>query len=218
MNLANLIPSPDVLPAPWWVFYPLLVVIFMLHLVMANLLVGGAVIALVDNLRSRGRLAGTPLGGELARKLPMAAALTINLGVPPLLFMQLLHGQFIYTSAVLMAVFWVSIFLLAIGGYYLLYIYDIRYQPMGMGRVLTTLGAALLMSAVGYLFTASLVLMINPGAWPGYFQNPAGTIVPGGDASLAPRYLHFLASSLALGGLGLAVWGAAAAQGRPGRG
>lgn len=207
MDPAFLIPSPDVLPAPWWVFYPLLIATFTLHLVLANLLVGGAVIALVDNLRSRGPLGRSSLGGELAHKLPMAAALTVNLGVPPLLFMQLLHGQFIYTSAVLMAVVWVSIFLLAIGGYYLLYIYDIRYQPMDMGRVLTTLGAALLMSAVGYMFTASLVLMINPGAWSGYFQNAAGTIVPSGDASLAPRYLHFFFSSLALGGLGLAVWG-----------
>jgi hypothetical protein len=106
-----------------------------------------------------------------------------------------------------MAVFWVSIFILAIAAYYLLYIQDIRYPAQQGGIGLTSFLSALLWAAVGYLFTASLVLMINPGAWSGYFQNTAGTMVPSGDASLIPRYLHFFVSSLALGGLGLAVWG-----------
>jgi len=41
MDPSRLIPYPDILPAPWWLFYILLVATFTLHLIMANVMLGG---------------------------------------------------------------------------------------------------------------------------------------------------------------------------------
>ncbi len=41
--------------------------------------------------------------------LPLVIAFAVNFGVAPLLFLQVLYGHFIYTSSILMGIFWISI-------------------------------------------------------------------------------------------------------------
>lgn len=199
----KLIPSPDSLPAPWGFFYFLLVLTFLLHLILANLVLGGAVISLVNGLRSKTQ----PWVKDVVHKIPLFTALTVNLGVAPLLFLQVLYGQYIYVSSVLMAVYWLSIFALIIIAYYAAYVHDFKFESWGRRRAWAAGVAAALFAVVGYLFTRSLLLMLNPQAWPQYFAHPWGAMMNAGDISLAPRYLHFFAASLALGGLGVALWG-----------
>ena len=102
MDASGLIPLPDPIPVPWGWFKVLLILTFVLHLVLMNLMLGGGLLALFRLLRG-----GSP--PREARSLPILVALTINLGVPPLLFLQVLFGHLFYTSSVLMAVWWISI-------------------------------------------------------------------------------------------------------------
>ena len=58
---------------------------------------------------------------DVAKKLPVFLPATITLGIAPLLFVQVLYGQFFYTSSIVMAWPWflVLVFLtLAYYGFY----------------------------------------------------------------------------------------------------
>ncbi|MDY6972718.1 MAG: hypothetical protein SV775_10365 [Thermodesulfobacteriota bacterium] len=206
MDPGRLIPYPDILPAPWSFFHILLVITFFLHILMANTMLGTGIVLLVKNIHGRGS-AEKDISREIGDKLPMSIAFTVNLGVAPLLFLQVTYGQFIYVSSVLMAVYWVSIFLLIILAYYSAYIYKFGYESLGMMRALPVGLSVILLLVVGFFFTNSTLLMIDPKAWPQYFQNPNGTIIHTGEPSLIPRYLHFVVSSVAIGGLVFSIFG-----------
>ena len=108
MNPAALIPTPDAIPVPWGWFYVLLMLTFLLHLLVMNAMLGGGIITLISMLK--GGEQNTLLCKEFSYKWPYTIAFAVNLGVAPLLFVQVLYGQFIYSSSILMAVWWFSIF------------------------------------------------------------------------------------------------------------
>jgi hypothetical protein len=209
MDPVRLIPYPDILPAPWWLFYILLVATFTLHLIVANVMVGGGIMALMGEwFKRREEKDNTArVRREIAPKLPMSIALTVNLGVPPLLFLQILYGNFIYVSTMLMAVYWLSIFVLIILAYYGAYLYNLKYDRLGSARMWVMGISVLLMLAVGFFFTNSLLIMTDPKVWPTYFDRPAGTLIHFGEPNLIPRYLHFVVSSVAMGGLAVGLLG-----------
>lgn len=209
MDPSRLIPYPDILPAPWWLFYFLLVATFTLHLIMANVMLGGGIMVLASEwLKRKGEKdKGLSVHKEIAPKLPMTVALTVNLGIPPLLFLQVLYGNFIYVSTVLMAVYWLSIFVLIILSYYGTYLYSLKYDRLGSSRVWVMGISVLMMLAVGFFFTNSLLIMTDPKVWPTYFDRPGGMLIHFGEPNLIPRYLHFVVSSVAIGGLAMGLLG-----------
>jgi hypothetical protein len=204
-----LIPYPDILPAPWGLFYLLLVVTFTLHLIMANVMLGGGIMALASEWlkRSGNKDEAVSMHREIAPKLPMTIALTVNLGIPPLLFLQILYGNFIYVSTVLMAVYWLSIFVLIILAYYGAYLYNLKFDILAGSRMWIMGISVLMMLAVGFFFTNSLLIMTDPKVWPTYFDRPGGTLIHFGEPNLIPRYLHFVVSSVAIGGLAMGLLG-----------
>lgn len=185
------------LPAPWGMFELLLLPTFAAHLLVVNVVLGGTLIALFTPGRDRG--AAVSLGG----KLPTAVAVGVNLAIPPLLFASVLYGQYLYTAAVLSAAFWLSLFLVVMLAYALLY----KAQPrlaLSASKPALAVAAVLLAAASGILVNVSS-LAVRPAAWMAYFDNPGGTILNFGDATFLPRWLHFVAASLAVAGLFLAI-------------
>ena len=87
MDVSALIPTPDFLPVPWPWFKVLLVLTFVLHLLLMNLMLGGSLLTLFGRRRE-----GVP---PPARGIPTLIALPINMGVPPLLFVQVLFADLI---------------------------------------------------------------------------------------------------------------------------
>lgn len=207
MDPMKLIPSPDTLPAPWGFFNVLLVLTFFLHLIVANAVLGTGMVLFVRECRKKREDAGESMARFLGGKIPMGIAFAINLGVAPLLFLQVIYGQFIYVSSVLMAVFWLSIFALTILAYYGAYLYKFKFENWGGARIWPIGIAVVLLLVVGFFFTNSLLLMIDPKVWPAYFQQPKGLMIHWAERSLIPRYLHFVLSSVAVGGLVTALYG-----------
>ncbi len=138
---------------------------------------------------------------ETSKKLPFAIAFTVNFGVAPLLFLQVLYGNFIYASSLLMAVFWLSIVFILICAYYLAYVYDFYFDTLPSLRNLLIISATLCMLIIGFFISNNMTLMVSPHAWPQYFENPKGTILALSEPMLIPRYLHFVFSSTAVAGL-----------------
>ncbi|MBN2062591.1 MAG: hypothetical protein JW882_19480 [Deltaproteobacteria bacterium] len=208
MDPTQLIPIPDILPAPWGLFNILLIVTFTIHLLLANILLGGTFLALRQSLTKPDAITAERCPLEDSKKLPFVMALTINMGVAPLLFLQVIYGQFFYVSSVLMAVYWLSIFLLIIFAYYGIYLFVYKYNALARARVWIMGTTLIFLIIVGFFFSNSLVLMIDPASWTDYFTRPDGKIIHLFGSTLIPRYLHFILASLATAGLliGLKGW------------
>jgi hypothetical protein len=204
MMPTNLIPSmdPNPLPAPYWLLKLLLMVTFVLHILAMNFLLGGGVMALLTKWRGKDRETSTRMFFDIAKKMPVLLPAAITLGIAPLLFVQVLYGQFFYTSSILMAWPWFLVLVLLTVAYYGFY-----YVSFRSGRNPGRAGAAMLVGVVliflvGFLFTNNITLSQAPARWGAkYFASAGGWHLNLGDPTLIPRYLHFMVAAVAMGGL-----------------
>lgn len=204
MMPSDMIPTldPNPLPAPYWVFKLLLIVTFFLHIVAMNLVLGGSMLALVAKWGSRNRESGGRMFMDLAKKLPVLLPATITLGIAPLLFLQVLYGQFFYTSSIVMAWPWFLVLVFLTTAYYGFYYVSYRggRQSGRAGGVM--LFSVILVFLIGFLFSNNLTLSQTPSRWAGkYFANPTGWNLNLTEPTLIPRYLHFVVAATAVGGL-----------------
>ncbi|MBN1827144.1 MAG: hypothetical protein JW958_12880 [Candidatus Eisenbacteria bacterium] len=199
MNPSSLLPDPDAIPVPWPWFKILLLITFILHLLFMNLTLGGSLVASWNTLRRRERR-------PEFRSIPILIALTVNLGVPPLLFAQVLFGHFLYTSSIVMAAWWIAVVPVLLVAYYAAYLYVYKGKGSHRWAVFSSVLSSLLLLAVAFLLVNNLTLSQTPERWTAWFHAPGGTSLNLGDFSLYPRFLHFVLASLAVAGLGSAVW------------
>jgi len=203
-------PDPLPLPAPEVLFHVLLVLTFTLHILAMNVLVGGSVLTAVNAVleRLRPEAQRAVLLQRAARPLTVSAAVTVSLGVAPLLFVQLLYGPFFFTSSILMAFPWLSVFAFVIAAYAGLYLVELWSRTLGPWAVAVRIGSALLFAGVAFLYVNNVTLMLAPDKWRDTYDHfRHGLYLPLGQAELFPRYLHFLLASLAVGGLALLAYG-----------
>jgi hypothetical protein len=100
--------DPIPLPAPIWLLKLLHIVTLSLHFVAVQMLLGGLLLAVLLSL-FRGSPCSLVAARALARRLTVVMTFVINLAVPPLLFIQVLYGRALYTSSVLIGLYWISI-------------------------------------------------------------------------------------------------------------
>jgi len=168
-----------------------------------NTMLGIGIIALVRSLFGFNR--AEAINREISQKLPYTIAFAVNMGVAPLLCIQVLYGQFIYTSSVLMAVYWLSITAILIIAYYSAYLFHYTYDAAGSARTVFIALTVVHLLIIGFFFTNNMTMMLSPESWTRYFSNPGGTLLNLSEPTLIPRYLHFVLSAVAVGGLFLAV-------------
>jgi hypothetical protein len=203
--MTSMIPTPDSIPTAWGYFQFFLLLTFPLHLLLMNALLGSSVVAIYAHVK--GDAQSRALAYELAKLIPLLVALTVNLGVAPLLFLQVIYGHFVYVSSVLMGSFWILVIPTLIIAYYATYWYDFRFTGLGPKGVLVLGFALLCFLAIGFLFSNNMTLMLHPESWTAYFSNQGGTLLNTGDTTLWPRYLHFMVGGTAVGGLLVALYG-----------
>lgn len=201
MNPASLVPVAQPVPIPWAWFDVLLIVTFVAHILFMNALLGSAFIGIVRLVRGRGAVAR-----EVGQKLPPLLALTINLGVAPLLFLQVNYGHFDYVSSVLMGGWWLFVIPVLIASYYGFYTYKFRYDSLGPTFRATLFGGSILgLLYVGFMLSNNMTLMLRPDFWTQYFDG--GGFLNWGDPTIYPRFLHFMFGTVAIGGLFVALFG-----------
>jgi hypothetical protein len=187
--------DPIPLPAPIWLFKLLHDLTFALHLASVELLLGGLILAIVFGLMNRRQAAGT-----IAHRLPTLMAFVINLGIPPLLFAQVLYGRALYTSSVLIGIYWISVIGLLMGSYYGLYAAAKRADERRPWAV-QAFAALLLILTIAFIYTNNMTLMIRPAVWASMYQaNPTGLQLNTGDPALLPRWLFFIAGAFPVSG------------------
>lgn len=207
-NAMNSYPAVDPipLPAPVWLLKLLHIVTLALHFVAVEMLLGGLLLAVVLSLFRNSPYA-LVTARALARRLTVVMTYVINLGVPPLLFAQVLYGRALYTSSVLMGVYWISIIPTLILTYWLLYKFSARLEA-GKSAWWVGLIAWLLAGGVARMLSTNMTLMLRPEVWRDmYSASGMGAYLPTGDPTLEPRWLLMLAGGLLMGGLWLVYLG-----------
>ncbi len=203
--------DPIPLPAPVWLFKGLHVLTLSLHFVAVEVLIGGLLAAIFLNLAGVLRR-GTPgselqLGASaaLARRMPIVMTYVINLGVPPLLFSQVLYGRALYTSSVLIGVYWISVIFLLMACYWLLYRFA---KGTEQGRAVWWIGglAWLLAGGIARIYTMNMTLMLRPEVWRSMYEaSSVGLHLPPHDPTELPRWLFMMAGGVWVAGLWM-VW------------
>jgi len=197
-------------PAPLWFVQFFKVLGFALHAVPMNLWYAGLLVALL--LRTAGSEHGCRFSARLFRQMPVIVAFGVNLGIVPLLFVQVAYSNLFYPATILMAWFWLGIIVLLIPAYYGVYVYAAGLKEGGLGmtswRVAVGWLSAVLFIAIGFLFANGFSLMAHVERWPELWRVQqvggavTGTALNVGDPSLWPRWLMMF--GLALGTT--AVW------------
>ncbi|HWA94377.1 MAG TPA: hypothetical protein VG844_07220 [Terracidiphilus sp.] len=194
--------DPIPLPAPIWLFKLLHIVTLSLHFVAVEMLLGGLLVAIGLSLNPGSSNARTG-SRALARRLTVVMTYVINLGVPPLLFAQVLYGRALYTSSVLIGIYWISVIFLLMATYWLLYQFSARLQA-GKSAWLAGLGAWVLAGCIARILSTNMTLMLRPEAWHNMYSASAlGAYLPTGDPTLTPRWLLMMTGGLFIAGLWL---------------
>lgn len=192
--------DPIPLPAPIWLLKLLHIVTLALHFVAVEMLLGGLLIAVVLSLYSRSSPANVT-ARALAKRLTVVMTYVINLGVPPLLFAQVLYGRALYTSSVLIGVYWISVVFVLCATYWLLYQFTGRLEA-GKSAWWAGLGAWVLAGYIARMLSTNMTLMLRPEAWRDMYSASAmGAYLPKGDPTMEPRWLMMMAGGLFIGGL-----------------
>ncbi len=195
----TIIPSPESIPVHWFWFQILLVVTFILHLILMNLMLGGSLLVIWDNVIKKREPAGH-------NNLPVLVALTINLGVPPLLFVQVLYGHLFYSSSVIMAIPWILVIPVLILAYYGSYVYCRNIERAPLWSRTGIIISSLFLLYTGFMLVNNSTLALNPGSWNIQLEKPGGLNLNLGEPSLWPRYLHFVMAALSVASLGFALY------------
>ena len=168
------LPAPDRfgIPGHWALFLLLYHVTIVLHFLFMNFAVGGAVVCLVNDVRSLGpknREYLADLSRRISKVIPIAISFLITFGVAPLLFVQVLYGQFFYTANVLVGLPWMGVIAILIVVFYLAHIVGFRRgrQDVRWIAVRIVISAAMVagFAAVALLLTSNHVWSIVPRQW-----------------------------------------------------
>ncbi len=192
--------DPIPLPAPIWLLKLLHIVTLALHFVAVEMLLGGLLLAVLLSL-FRGSPASMVTARALARRLTVVMTFVVNLAVPPLLFAQVLYGRALYTSSVLIGLYWISIIGLVMLTYWLLYRFTARLEA-GKSAWWVGLSAWLLAGSIARLLSTNMTLMLRPEVWRSMYSASAmGAYLPPRDPTLEPRWLLMMAGGMFIGGL-----------------
>jgi hypothetical protein len=190
-------PDPMPLPGPVWLMLTLLLLTFLLHLFAMNLTVGGTAIALFCSLNRKTDEFADRLASDLGKILPVSFAFTVTLGVAALLFVQVLYGNLLYASSILIGAFWISVIPTLIVTYYALYY--VKSHPNSLAVLWL---AALLPLIIGFIYVNNFTLMLSPQRWLElYRRSTAGVSLNWSDPTMIPRYLHMMLGAFAIAGL-----------------
>lgn len=194
---------PLALPAPAGVLAAALLVSFALHIAFVNLMLGGSVLVVVTEAAGLRRREWDRVSHAIAETVTVNKSIAVVLGVAPLLSLSVLYTMYLYTANALLGQAWLMIVPLVITAFLLSYAHKYSWHALESNKALhLAIGsmAAVVYLSVPFIFLSTINLMLYPEWWRQTTSLWAAVLLP----NVLPRYLHFVAASLALTGLFLA--------------
>ncbi len=200
------IPGPDPLgfPLPPWILQALAWLTLTLHFLAMNFTVGGLILFLWARWRKIPDHEG--ITRFLGSSFPLGVSYIITLGIPPLLFVQVLYGQLFYASSVIVGTFWIQVIPVMLAAYAIFYYHKFMRDARPRGQTALVVTGAVLLLYVGFIYVNNLTLSMSPEKFAGlYADHPGGGVLLHGEPTIVPRFLLFLSGSFAVTGLAL-MW------------
>jgi cytochrome c len=197
------IPLP--LPADPILLQALVVVLFLLHLLFVNLMVGGVLLTLAFEIAGLRRREYDRLALIIAGTVTVNKSLAVVLGVGPLLALNVLYTVPFYTSSVLIGSAWLSVVPLVTLAFLTTYAHKYSWHRLadvkGLHIALGGLSAALFL-AIPLIFLTNVNAMLFPAVWTGVRGFFTALFLP----NVWPRYFHFVAACVAVTALFLLIY------------
>ncbi len=203
------LPLPRDLPLPLpgdpLEFQLALVVLFAVHILFVNLMLGATLVGLYHEWRGRRDPDHDRLAHEIAATVTVNKSLAVVLGVAPLLVANVYYTLHFYSANALTGLAWIMVVPLVALAFLLTYAWEYSWDALaerkGVHMALGG-GAAAIFLTVPLIFLANINLMLFPERWADVRGFLSALALP----NVLPRYLHFLLASLGVTGLGLAAW------------
>ena len=193
------------LPAPVWLLVTLLLVSFALHILFVNLMVGGSLMVLISEIRGLKNKDWDEVSHRIAATITVNKSMAVVLGVAPLLTISVLYTPQFYSANALLGFSWLMVIPLVILAFLFSYAHEYSWERLaaskGVHIALAAIAAALFL-AIPFIFLANINLMLYPERWPAIRSFWDAIWLP----NVLPRYLHFIAASLAVTGLFLVFY------------
>ncbi|MEQ1883729.1 MAG: cytochrome c [Bryobacteraceae bacterium] len=197
---------PLPLPVPEGFLLFLIVPSFLLHLLFVNLTVGGALYSVIFEITGLRFPRFDRLARLVSETITVNKSMAVVLGIAPLLVISLLYTPQFYAANTLTGHAWAMLVPLVSGAFLLAYLHKYtwdRWQGRRKRRhLLTGVAMVLCFLFIPLIFLSNINLMLFPEKW----SEVSGFFASLRVGNVFPRYLHFLAASLALTGLFLAAW------------
>jgi cytochrome c len=192
------IPLP--LPADSVLLQTLLVLLFLWHILFVNLMVGGSLLTVAFQLIGRRRPDFDRLAHAIAGTVTVNKSLAVVMGVGPLLVINVFYTMHFYTANALTGAAWIGLVPLITLAFLLTYVHKYTWDRLasmrGLHLAIGIAGTALFL-VIPLVFLANINLMLFPGRWLEVEGFWSALVLP----NVWPRYLHFLAASVAISAL-----------------
>ncbi|MDX9722047.1 MAG: hypothetical protein RBU37_14975 [Myxococcota bacterium] len=203
------IPSPDPLglAAPPVLLQALAYLTFTLHILAVDFTLGGVLLSLWARWRKLPGHASMTRFWRLST--PLGFSYLVTFGVPPLLFLQVIYGQFIYSSSVILGAMWIATVPMLIFAYGALYLHKLSHEARPRWQLPVLLSSAIVMLLVGFVLVNNITLSMVPERWAAlYHASPGGVSSNLGEPTLFPRYLLFMSAPFVIAGMVMVMVGA----------
>ncbi|HHY71993.1 MAG TPA: cytochrome c class I [Bacillus bacterium] len=205
LQVQSLIPNDFELPIPGNVsFFQFLIVFsFACHIIFVNITIAGAVFSVINEIKGI-RLQNKvydKLALQLATQTSIYKSIAVVLGVAPMLLISVIYSQFFYPSTILIGKAWLSLIIIIIVAFLLLYVYKFswnRYQEKKGLHLVYGVSGTLLLLFVPLIFIVNVVSMLYPEMWAGSKGFFHGLFY---YPQVWQRYAHFVLSSFAVMGI-----------------
>ncbi|RST60311.1 cytochrome c class I [Siminovitchia terrae] len=212
LQLFSIIPKDIELAIPGNIgfFEVLIVVSFLMHILFVNITVGSSTLAVFQEVRGMRKKEKVfdEFAFQLANHTSILKSIAVVLGVAPLLLISVIYTQYFYPSTLLIGKAWLSLLIILITAFLILYAYKFLWRKMDKGgkKVLhVAIGASgsLLLLFVPLIFIVNVVSMLYPEMWAGSKGFFHGLFY---YPQIWQRYFHFILASFAVTGIYLYFW------------
>jgi cytochrome c len=197
---------PLMLPLPEGLVKHLLVLLFLIHILFVNFMLGGQTLAVIFEFIGLWRKKYDSLAREISTTVTVSKSLAVVLGVAPLLAINLAYAIYFYSSTILIGFAWMMIILMATAAFLLTYLHKYTWESWGKSQraLHLAVGAAamFLFLAIAMVFITNINLMVLPAYWPRVAGFLSAVLLP----SALVRYLHFIFATMAISALFAAGW------------
>lgn len=183
----------------------LIIILFLLHILFVNIMLGTSILAVVFEIMGLRRPDFDTLAHKVASTITVNKSMAVVLGVGPLLAINVMYTMHFYSANALTGNGWIMIVPLVALAFLIGYAYKYSWQALSRAKGLhIALGsmAALLFLVIPFIFLANINLMLFPERWDQVNGFLSSLALP----NVLPRYLHFILASFAVSGLFLLIY------------